>query len=128
MPYQPAFGGKNTTSSTISSGNVFKLNSMECNVGNHYSTSTGRFTAPVAGQYLFSGTWMSSQPDSGYSYMKLRKNGGTVASSYTTKYDTNCSISIILTLAAGDYVDPYIDTGSFYQYDSYHSYCGHLIG
>ena len=36
----------------FNNGNVFDFNTTQYNVGNHYSTSNGRFTAPVAGNYL----------------------------------------------------------------------------
>jgi hypothetical protein len=56
MPYQPSFWatvsndytGYNSTD--YSSGLIF--NTALYNIGGHYSTSTGRFTAPVTGTYL----------------------------------------------------------------------------
>lgn len=50
-PYQPAFNAW-INSSSVSAG-TFPFNATIFNVGGHFSTSTYRFTAPVAGVYLF---------------------------------------------------------------------------
>jgi len=53
-PLQPAFDARYTGSSwTPGNGNVMIHNATQHNQGNHYSTTTGRFTAPVAGFYHF---------------------------------------------------------------------------
>jgi hypothetical protein len=44
----------NTTSSSVSG--IFPFNATVFNNGSHFSTSTHRFTAPVAGYYIFTGT------------------------------------------------------------------------
>lgn len=52
MPYQPAFGARSTSQKTVSTNtNVLICDSAYLNVGNHYSTTTGKFTAPVSGVY-----------------------------------------------------------------------------
>ena len=54
MPYQPSFQAFSSSNTPIGSGtNVLPFNATNFNVGSHYNTSTYRFTAPVAGKYLF---------------------------------------------------------------------------
>ena len=133
MPYQPSFstyGGTNSTLTGTPLGLVFT--SALTNVGSNYSTTTGRFTAPVAGTYLFSWTLTQSTALTGpVSY--LYKNGvsstaGVIA--YGVSYN-NATMNVILTLAASDYVQvfavafnstsPVLDMG-------YMQFSGHLIG
>ena len=49
-----AFGGQNSWVEDISSGSIIVLNSTKHNIGSHYSTSSGKFTAPITGVYAFS--------------------------------------------------------------------------
>lgn len=58
-PYQPTFKVGRTGNYTPGAGNAILFNDTSgnytnhhWNVGNHYSASTGRFTAPVTGTYL----------------------------------------------------------------------------
>jgi hypothetical protein len=49
-----AFGDTNDWVNNVSAGTVIVLNSTKHNIGNNYSTSTGKFTAPINGVYAFS--------------------------------------------------------------------------
>jgi len=53
-PARPSFEAYRT-SGNVSAGNIVVWNNTRHNIGGHYSTSTGKFTAPLAGVYLFTG-------------------------------------------------------------------------
>ena len=71
-PYQPSFfASGNQGFQTTASGATIVLDTTSFNVGSHYSTSTGRFTAPVAGKYFVSFTSYTQSIGT----MTLKKNG-----------------------------------------------------
>jgi hypothetical protein len=115
MPSQPAFTAVGSGSISVSISNyVLILNTAPTNRGSHFNTSTYRFTAPVAGMYLFAFrvTWGST--GSGVS-VSLAVNGTSFggASGYTevfgyttgTSYHTTSASITAVQLNANDYVD-----------------------
>ena len=60
LPSQPCFwvdqtnGANSLSAGSLPSNTVIQFNGVRLNRGNHYSTSTNRFTAPVSGLYQFS--------------------------------------------------------------------------
>ena len=55
MPYQPSFNATGGLDAVGSSYSELVYNTIKHNNGGHYSATTGRFTAPVSGYYLFTG-------------------------------------------------------------------------
>ena len=77
---QPRFfaynSGRFPSSGNIGGNEIFVFNNTNINVGNHFDTSNYRFTAPIAGTYVF-GCHMRVANDGSTRVMRimLRKNG-----------------------------------------------------
>ena len=132
-PYQPGFlAAKNNSEQTAAGTIVFNTVSTNGghNIGNHYSTSTGTFTAPVAGRYLFMfsihGTNGTYRVDT-----RLRVNGVDVPGgcalnnidSYTQA--TGCAV---LNLSANDAVTVYNNSGGVWPDAGLTYFSGFLLG
>jgi len=111
MPYQPAFrAGRNAGS--VSSGTIV-FNSVFTNIGNHYNSSTGLFTAPVAGRYYFHANIFSENNSS--PYVQITKNGvKQLWILYTGGGYGNVNLSGVIDLATSDTVNVLVDQGSVY--------------
>jgi hypothetical protein len=108
---RPAFTARNisATGIPILSGNII-LNTIILNNGNHYSTSTGNFTAPLSGLYYFSFTGFTEANASGSNNIEIRLNNTAIVRTFTNEavntyrpFATECIIS----LATNDTVRPY---------------------
>lgn len=107
VPSQPAFAAWNIGGGTALSGNIV-LNTILVNTGGHYSSSTGRFTAPVSGRYLFNFTgFIENNATSGD--VSININGAQYVRTYSneaTGVYRPFAISCIANLSANDYVQP----------------------
>ena len=139
-PYQPAFhvwkdNGNISNSSIVTA--VF--NNVYLNNGGHYSNSTGRFTAPVAGMYYFSIGFLCRNPVGNRIY--FYKNGSNIISGGSAPSltyisgigsgEVNQESSVIIQLAANDYVDIRVNNngGDFYGDSNVHNhFTGYLLG
>jgi hypothetical protein len=136
MPYQPAFHCSSYSSNPASSGGFVLGSTLSgqsvsqyTDNGSNFSTSTGRFTAPVAGWYFFSA--MASPGYGNNSGIYITKNGGQVSSTlyvYGVAYNGG-SVSAVVSMAANDYAEglhvPFNSTTES-QYSG--SFTGFLIG
>jgi hypothetical protein len=134
MPYQPCFYAYRS-SNWLTIPGVVILDQTTVNVGGHYSTSTGRFTAPVAGTYQFTLYTLAYTTTNNYNDNWLRKNGTAVVGSWLrTWYGSTtgavASMSTYMTLAVNDYIDFYVNTGPALYSDGngWIRFGGHLIG
>jgi hypothetical protein len=115
IPNQPAFCV--TSPSNGTSNAVQTFTNVLLNKGSHYSTSTGKFTAPVTGTYLFN--WhILSNGNQGYHYGYLEKNGNVYvyAQQYNSTGVTTGSTtggSAIVSLSANDTIGYYHYGGSY---------------
>jgi len=130
-PYQPRFFIRsNVTYNAPANNTEMVFSDIYVNVGSNYSTSTGRFTAPVAGTYYFHAS-MHTQPNSegrwwfaknGTQAIGVGGNGGSTDWSNTTG-------ALMITLAAGDYISVFIQSGDYIHGDpNWGGWGGWLIG
>jgi hypothetical protein len=145
MPYQPAFkAGRSAPDVSYSTNQPIIFNDTSgnhFNNGGHYSTSTGKFTAPVAGIYFFYALVIymsvsdgSNMADQFYFY----KNGTRVSYSsrraeyvagttgnggYYTDWGT-----VSVELAVNDTLWVETNPGTIHSNTTYSYFTGHLIG
>jgi hypothetical protein len=132
---------RNPSSGDVSLNDDIVFNNVQVNIGSAYNNSNGRFTAPVAGTYLFSfyaigcgasaGELPANQTVMGY----FKKNGsdagyGWFQSRRASSGYPNIAGTIVITLAEDDYVQVHISTNFIYTSAgaNYNNFSGHLIG
>ena len=102
-----AFHVSKDNDATMTPANPVIFNVETTNIGTHYSTSTGRFTAPVAGVYRFEASGHRQTTDTDSGRIQIYKNGTTkLAEQYVLNNGgrPRCRVSIIIQLAASDYI------------------------
>jgi hypothetical protein len=134
FPKQPAFTVNGSGSGALAAGDIAPFNNALTNIGSYYNTSTYRFTAPVAGRYMF--TFNIYGFNTYYGTYCFRVNNvewpvnGAPALAY--KYGTaemTTGFSVVLNLAANDYVSVNGRSGQATHYYGPHSiFSGYLIG
>ena len=126
MPLQPAFWAYSTvTAATWTATNII-FDAAPVNRGSCYNTTNGRFTAPVAGFYVF-GAMIQNQSSTAYMEIEFRVNG---AKAYDTQVGQQNGYKVPLVaayqLSAGDYVNIGVVNGT--AYGDYTSFYGYLVG
>jgi hypothetical protein len=136
IPNQPSFYVTSTAgASTYGSSEVVVFNTARHNTGSCYNTSNGRFTAPVAGKYLFT---LNVYNYGGYSNgLTLTINGSQYAVTDVQPFsfaasDVVGSIStgftLIWELAVNDYVEVRVRSGGSAQiYRAHSHFSGQLL-
>ena len=132
-PLQPSFAASHTNNTLVTGEIVWGTEHFD--TGSNYSTSTGRFTAPVAGVYFFRAHTLIQNPTAGEARIAIYKNGaGFNGLRFITVKPANTWWSLICeghaSLAANDYVSIWMEQNpsSIYADDGYNSFSGHLIG
>ena len=135
-PSNPSFAAYIAQSSwSVSANAEMVFNATRHNNGSHYSTSTGRFTAPVTGHYLF--TFFSIYTGNYNSaYIRMFKNGGRSVGSdihYTHNDNSghwdNIAYSQVWNLTAGDYISVFNGSAAVnYHGNHWQMFSGYLLG
>ncbi len=131
-PNQPTFSifgdtNPNYTSDVIYIGHTGSgAAAFDTNIGNHFSYTNGKFTAPVAGSYFFS--FRATTADTQSHFIDFYKNGARVGGhtlSYGNSYITATNTAV-LTLASGDYIEARRRATGYSLYSV--NFSGFLIG
>ena len=129
-PSQPSFAAYTATgnnAANITFGNTF------FNIGSHFVASTGIFTAPVAGRYLFTWHALHTQSPTSYARVLFKINGSTdtqFGDSLTSDGNgiyVNTALSGIINLSANDTVRLYNEGNTIYG-SQYAMFSGCLLG
>ena len=123
------------SNANVSSGNYILYNTLNVNNGNHYDSSNGRFTAPVAGFYFFAYGTIKNNTNS-VTRLHIHKNGSQIYGhgrhlrmDSGQNYGDNGAMTIVVSLAVNDYIQIKVEEGE--AYGSTREYCyfnGFLIG
>jgi len=132
-PQVPAFSAYRDAGD-VGASTVYICNNVHFNNGGHYSTSTGRFTAPVTGIYQIS-TMFMCRDNAAYNnkYYDVRIDGSDYKRVYSANGGSgnhhNWNHTSLFNLTAGQYVDVITGTVELYGQNSrYSTFSGHLVG
>ena len=134
-PTRPSFKAKPSSSTTIAATNVIIFTDVTSathgchNVGGHYNTSSGIFTAPLAGVYVFSCCMYNNGSADAEIDLYLNSQSCGVMRMYSdgTAYDSMNFTQNIL-CAVNDQVKFSVVDGTAYYNTNVSSISGYLLG
>lgn len=120
LPYQPFFfavkGTNQTGYNATSTGDVVVIyDTATTNTGNHYNTSTGKFTAPIAGNYIFYASAYSAATTFVQCWLVVNGSRGAYGTDWMNSAASNMAHGFwLIKLAANDTVGfhPYNSTAT----------------
>lgn len=134
-PKVPAFLAKGGTALVNNTNTIIVGSGTEFNNGSCYSTSNGRFTAPIDGIYHFSFWGLLYPHASGVCNIYYSRNGAQYGHLIQGGADSNSHTSrsgtIMMSMNANDYAELRINRGSntgVNAYGSQWNMCGFLVG
>tara|TARA_R100001510_G_scaffold28839_1_gene25511 strand:+ start:1180 stop:1929 length:750 start_codon:yes stop_codon:yes gene_type:complete len=131
MPNQPSFCAYQTASHTTTNGQIYNFTALQTNVGNSFSLSGDRFTAPIGGTYYFSFYQLTGN-DASSGDIRFLKNGAAIEAAYgygvvNHTGHKQATLNIVITLAANDYCQ-IMSIGTNVWNDRHGNFSGFLIG
>jgi hypothetical protein len=132
LPGAPSFRAR-VTQGFSGNNTVIVFQSVQHNIGNHYNSTNGRFTAPVTGSYFFGYQGISaSSTTSNEQNMSLVINSTTGICDARARGYTEGSLHLktVVYLTAGDYVTVVISNANTSTYPAgfHNQFFGHFIG
>lgn len=136
-PARPAFRA-HKTNGNVSATNTYVPNVASFNVGSHYSTSTGKFTCPINGVYVFYANILSATNQTSndlnlylnnteltdYRLVRSRVDNGGNSDAYAT-----ANIHFVGSFSASDEVSLQVTDGEFFGTDrTWAQFGGYLLG
>lgn len=130
VPNQPSFQARRDIGHNTASGNIV-FDYVWHNTGNAYNNTNGRFTAPVAGRYLFTfSTLLWSMGSSSNVYLAINGTSQAFMGTYgqfTGSY-AGQSATQVVNLNAGDYVQWYFAHSGTNLHQTYTNASGYFLG
>ena len=128
---QPSFAAYKNQGSYNLNNQIFPLDTVRHNIGSHYNTSNYRFTAPIAGRYMFTFySILNSQVNSGHYEIRINNGAGNGQSVHFTTVNSSwdhVSSSHILNLSANDYVNMWSNSNIGWHGSGWQLFCGELL-
>ncbi len=128
-PAMPCFNAVGAIAPTGVPG-ALRYQSAPLNAGSHFVASTGRFTVPTAGRYLFQVA--AVKQGAAATWTSLRRNGSAVNGrfAYVDGTGTNLPLGgvMILDCAAGDTVEHWLEAGALLYAADLSTFAGVLLG
>ncbi len=127
---QPSCMAYNAQGQMIAGNATAAFNSTRFNIGSHYNSSNGRFTAPIAGRYLVAYSGLHDYMGQSFAGFSIQLNGsdfdGGEAYDYVVGSSNNhqCQLAktLILNMSANDYVSIYIRSSGSRLHQRYGSF------
>ena len=130
-PNQPSFAAYRNQDGYSLNNEVFPFNVTRHNTGSHFNTGNHRFTAPVAGRYLFTFySILNTQINSGVYSFRVNNStsyGHNVHFTTVNSSWDHVSTSQIMNLNANDYVTLWSNSNINWHGNSWQIFCGELL-
>ena len=134
-PARPSFRAKPSSTTTVAANNDIVYGDVTTsgfglhNIGAHYNTSNGIFTAPIAGVYFFAFNCYQNNTSDCEVDLFIGSQAIAVGRNFSdgASYDS-LEVSTNILLSAGDQVKVRVVNGTAYVNTSVSSFSGFLIG